>query len=131
MKETRYSTPVHVYFISSVNKRIIDIVKESNLKTVLGSFAEIHCNFLVYESRVFKLKRPNNINVFKYLYIDKNLTSDEIDEESKQLISICLTLNENPYIRFSSQSRLSQQLAGLFDKNFEEIKNNLKKFYSQ
>jgi len=62
-------------FVSTVTKRIIDIVKESNLKNVLGSFAEIHCNFLVLEQRVFKFRRNE---VFKRLYVDQQSRSDEI-----------------------------------------------------
>ena len=86
---------------------------------------EVNCDFFVLEKYVFNFGR--GINAFKDLYIDKQSKSDELARTAEQLVGLCLTLNEDPYIRYS-QSRNSKNLAELFKNSFNNAKHAYKKY---
>eukprot|EP01083_Nonionella_stella_P294027 999766_1 len=108
-KETRYAAPVHAYFNSKVPKRIIELIKSENIRKYMKTFSEIHCDFLVLEHRVFSLY--GGYKSFNNLYINKENRSDELALRAQQLVGLCLSLNEEPHIRYSTNSRDAKTLA--------------------
>eukprot|EP01084_Bolivina_argentea_P306282 529254_1 len=123
-RETRYAAPVHVYFNSKVTKRIIELVKNENIRKYMKTFSEIHSDFLVLEHRVFSFY--GGMRSWNRLYIDKEQRGDELNERAQQLVGLCLTLSEEPNIRYSANSRNAKTLAELFNQQFNDTKSSIK-----
>jgi len=121
-KDTRYSTPVHLYFCAPISRAIMEYIKKQEIRRYLAAFKEIHCDFNVLEKRVFSLNRDE---AFSTLYINKNDIGDEISRTAQQLVALTLTLEEEPHVRYSKASRRAEQLALMFDQKFNDIKQNL------
>jgi len=128
-QETRYAAPVHAYFNSKVPKRIIDLIKTHNIRKYMKTLSEIPCDFLVLEHRVFSLY--GGLKSFHDLYRDKENRSDELARRAQQLVGLCLSLNEEPYVRYSSSSRDAKTLAELFSQQFTDTKQSLKDWTPQ
>eukprot|EP01084_Bolivina_argentea_P129672 228995_1 len=122
-KETRYAAPVHAYFNSKVPKRIIELIKTENIRKYMKTLSEIHCDFLVLEHRVFSLY--GGPKSFNNLYVDKEHRSDELAHRAQQLVGLCLSLEEEPSIRYSSNSRNAKTLAELFNQQMTDTKQSL------
>jgi len=125
-KETRYAAPVHAYFNSKVPKKIIELIKNENIRKYMKTFSEIHCDFLVLEHRVFSLY--GGYKSFNDLYINKENRSDDLALRAQQLVGLCVSLDEEPYIRYSSNSRDAKTLAELFNQQFTDTKASLSKW---
>jgi len=123
-KETKYAAPVHAYFNSKVDRRIIELVKGENIRKYMKTFSEVPCDFLVLEHRVFSLN--GGYQSFNNLYRNKENRSDELETRARQLVGLCLSLEEEPYIRYSGSSRDAKTLAELYNQYFNDTKANMK-----
>ena len=65
----------------------------------MKTFSEIHCDFLVLEHRVFSLY--GGYKSFHDLYVNKENRSDDLALRAQQLVGLCVSLDEEPYIRYS------------------------------
>lgn len=114
-----------IYMIyTEVPKKIIELIKNENIRKYMKTFSEIHCDFLVLEHRVFSLY--GGYKSFNNLYINKENRSDELSLRAQQLVGLCISLDEEPYIRYSSNSRDAKTLAELFNQQFNDTKSSLK-----
>ena len=104
---------------------MIEIIKGSNLPKYLATLKEIPCDLLIIEKRVFSFDRDS---AFDELYINKHHKTDELTQTAKQLVALMLSINEEPYIRYSKDSRMAPQLAQSVHTNFTNLKRNLKNF---
>ena len=109
---------------SDVSKRVIELIKNENIRKYMKTFSEIHCDFLVLEHRVFSLY--GDYKSFNDLYINKEHRSDELAKRAQQLVGLCLSLEEEPYIRYSANSRNAKTLAELFNQQFNDTKSSIK-----
>jgi len=72
----------------------------------------MNTDFIARESRVFTFDRPIT-TVMKRFYLHEGSDTDlhaplrleEFTEQAKRLVSLCLTLHEFPFIRYSHASR--------------------------
>ncbi|OZJ04359.1 hypothetical protein BZG36_03209 [Bifiguratus adelaidae] len=103
----RRSSPMyaaaHVHFTAALPDALYDELnaklKRAGGKDWIKTFKEMYIDFQAYESAVFNLASPTS---FLKLYGAE--ARGEVDEElsklAKQLLSVCLTLRENPLIRY-------------------------------
>ena len=121
---------IYIFIISlhttqyiEVPKRIIDLIKNENIRKYMKTFSEIHSDFLVLEHRVFSLYGGKKS--FNDLYINKENRSEELSNRAQQLVGLCLSLQEEPFIRYSANSRDAKTLAELFNQQFSDTKQSL------
>jgi len=125
---------VHLYFTGRVsNDQMKRIQGRKRLVQRIQTFKEINVDFISYESRIFTLFRPNI--AIKNLYLhnnDQKILGGELAKTASQIVSLCLTLKENPYIRYWGKSKavtdISKGLAGFVNDHFkiklkEELSN--------
>lgn len=90
----------------------------------MKTFSEVPCDFLVLEHRVFSFY--GGYDSFNNLYKNKENRSDELETRARQLVGLCLSLEEEPYIRYSGSSRDAKTLAELYNQFFNDTKANMK-----
>mmetsp|Transcript_28911 Transcript_28911/g.46403 ORF Transcript_28911/g.46403 Transcript_28911/m.46403 type:complete len:665 (+) Transcript_28911:173-2167(+) len=114
---------------------IQDVLKqEARFIRSCRALNEVNIDFLSYESRVFLLNQPYVLEKFM------NPSEEAISESSrvieriiKQLVSLCIAMNEKPYVRYEmpTGSRIEKYIQFLvasktgFGKVFEETVKNL------
>jgi len=121
-KNTQYNIPVHLYFCGPTTPAIMDVIKQSEIRRYLATCKEVYCQFHVLEKRVFSFKRDS---AFSTLYINKADIVEELSQTAQQLVALLLTLDEDPYIRFTKASRRAEQLSGLVVQKLTDAKQNL------
>eukprot|EP00823_Brevimastigomonas_motovehiculus_P000798 TRINITY_DN1100_c5_g1_i1.p1 TRINITY_DN1100_c5_g1~~TRINITY_DN1100_c5_g1_i1.p1 ORF type:complete len:784 (+),score=264.05 TRINITY_DN1100_c5_g1_i1:266-2353(+) len=121
-KTARY-TSVHLFFTTHCGNNLMQMIEANSVLTDrIKTLQEMYCDFVAFESRVFSLNRPKALSRLylknkEKLYL-KESGDDEIDPEeditkeikysARQLASLCLTLNEYPYVRYSSNAAAKQ-----------------------
>mmetsp|Transcript_16420 Transcript_16420/g.22905 ORF Transcript_16420/g.22905 Transcript_16420/m.22905 type:complete len:663 (+) Transcript_16420:100-2088(+) len=113
----------YVNVTQTIKKSVISsiLAKERRFVKNCRALNEVNIDFLSYESRVFLLNRPYALETL--------MKEDQIGESSrlieritKQLVSLCITLNEKPYVRYEvpqTGSRIERYIELLADKSFE------------
>lgn len=130
-KKPRY-TSVHLFFTSRISNEVMDVIKRSpHLIPRIKTLTELNVDFCATESRVFSLERPKHVQtrVIPSLYFhNKPDLEFELERTAEQLTTLCLTLEQFPYIRFAASSReqLSERLAKLVEKKLKAAVDRLK-----
>lgn len=98
-KKPQYSS-AHLFFTGRVSNENLLLIKESpHLLKRIKTFQEINLDFNAVESRVFSFYQHRNM--LKNLYwSSKKVLSKELTLQASRLVSVLLTLEEEPYIRF-------------------------------
>lgn len=101
-KKPQYSS-AHLFFTGRVSNENLLLIKESqNLLKRIKTFQEINLDFKAVESRVFSFYQHRNM--LKNLYWSgKDVLSKELSLQASRLVSVLLTLEEDPYIRFNEK----------------------------
>jgi len=120
----QYDTCVHLWFCSSITKEGMELLKKSKLRGYLKTFQEVYCDFNSLESRVYHFDRPS---AFRALYVDKQM-NEEIRKTTENLFSVCVSLNEEPYIRYYKDSTRATSLAQMLSICFGEKRKLMKTF---
>jgi len=102
----------------------LKLIKTSNLRRHLKTFQEVYCDFHALESRVFHFNRPG---AFQNIYLTSN-SEMELQDSAKKLFSVCVSLKEHPYIRYTQNSRHAHVLAQKFDEYFRQQKTDMNQF---
>lgn len=124
---------VHLFFTGRVSQSQMEKIQgRRKLLRRVKTFKEMNVDFIAYESRAFSLQRPNRAIHNIYLHNnDKGALSNaealknELQKTSSQIVSLCLTLKECPYIRYWDKSKagtsdLCKGLAQFIDDCFKE-----------
>jgi len=122
--EPQYASSVHLFMLPSLSERSFELLKKSNLRRHLKTLQEVYCNFCALESRVFHFNRPG---AFQSLYLTSRINA-ELQESAEQLFSVCVSLQEYPYIRYSRDSKNAHVLAQKFESYFAEKKAEMPQF---
>merc|ERR1712228_726212 len=100
---------VHLFFTGRVTTAQMQLIQSrKELVQRIKTFQELNVDFLSFESRVFSFgstcKTISNLyNANESDYQDEKGTEvleKELSKISSQLVSLCLTLKEDPYIRY-------------------------------
>ena len=113
-----YGPAVFLYFLGSVPKKLMNELKQcKQLVKRLKAVAEVNVDFLIKEHRAFTLDLNSP---FGSLYSENGSSSVEL-KSAEKLVTLCATLNEYPYIRYSQSSRLCSNLASIFKKKMDSF----------
>lgn len=125
-KKPQYQS-VHLFFTGPVSDEHMRMIKErKQLVSRIKTFKELHVDFLSFESRVFSFGRPCKTLSNLYLKDDnEDIINKELVKTSEQLVSLCLTLKVDPYVRFWAQSK-SSNLCEKLAKSYHELFNQKK-----
>jgi len=125
---------VHLFFTGRVTEQQMELI-QSRKKLVdrIETFKELNVDFLSFESRVFSFNHPCRTISNVYLSGVESKKQKVLETISNQLISLCLTLKENPYIRYWSTSKakaeggdLCKNVAKIFEKEFKKKTEEMK-----
>jgi len=110
-----YGRAIFLYFLGPVPKNMINELKQcKQLIKRLKAMAEINVDFLIKEERAFVLDMNDP---FASLYRGN---SAEL-KAAEKLVTLCATLNEYPYIRYSQSSRTCNSLASIFKMKMDQF----------
>ncbi|KAG0326361.1 vacuolar sorting protein VPS33/slp1, partial [Podila horticola] len=99
----------HLFFLAAMDDKMFDHLRASTDAKYIKSLKELFMDFYAVESRVFSLGRRNAFfNLFSPQLREMNQVS-EVNAISKQLISVCASLQINPIVSYHRSSDLSMQ----------------------
>lgn len=118
----------HLFFTGHVSPEHMKLIAaEQKLVKRIKTFQELNVDFIATESRVFTF--GGETNAIKNLYNgSQQVLEKELATTAQELVSVLLTLNEYPYIRYHTKSRqaLTQGLATLVDTEMKKKLQQLK-----
>lgn len=123
MEKPQYSR-VHVFFLRTIGDDELAAIKGTNgLKRRLATLSEINLNYMAIEENVFHFDRPA---AMVELYNERRtFRGGCISSMAENLVTLCATLNEYPFVRYDADSTVSVELANTFDDHFKTfIKTN-------
>ncbi|GAB5365930.1 hypothetical protein AAMO2058_001100900 [Amorphochlora amoebiformis] len=82
------------------------LAKEKRFVSSCRALNEANVDFLSFESRVFLLNQPEALNILMKTGAEGIEESNRLIEQmTLQLVSLCIVLNESPYVRFENSQR--------------------------
>jgi hypothetical protein len=103
----------------------MDSLRNEKVVDYLQTFTELNVDFIAYESRVFTFDRVKTIpSLYSFAggAAGKEACSYELRLTARQLASVCLTMDERPYIRYwAGGSGVSKVLAQLVDAELKKL----------
>jgi len=112
----------HVFFTTNLTDQLMDKIENSDLVNFLGTLQEINIDFTTVENRTFSLASVSKLPI--YYWGQRELLEYRLKTDSFKLVSLFLTLNDCPAVRFDSSSKLSTKFAELFYKDLTSIRKN-------
>lgn len=108
-KKPRYGD-VHLFFLSKVNDALMHrLGTNPGFLQRVKTFKEINMNFLATEASAFHLDMPRCLPALFTTRPDNGA----IEEVVHKLVSLCVTLNEYPHVRYNQNSVLGARIATL------------------
>jgi len=110
-----YGRAVFLYVLGPLPKKLMNAIKQcKQLIKRLKALAEVNIDFLIKEERAFILDMNSP---FATIYRGNSVEL----KVAEKLVTLCATLNEYPYIRYSQSSRVCGNLASIFKKKMDEF----------
>ncbi|MES1919696.1 Syntaxin-binding protein 1, variant 2, partial [Bonamia ostreae] len=104
---------VHLFFNGHVSGESMEMIRRNTrLVEKLSTLKEVNIHFFVEEDRVFSLRRASLQTMYP---ISKKRTAKELKDIAKGLASLCLTMNEFPYVRYMKSSECCENIARYFN----------------
>ncbi|KAG0267953.1 vacuolar sorting protein VPS33/slp1 [Actinomortierella ambigua] len=101
----------HFFFLAGLDDKKFDHIRSSTDPKLIKTFKESFMDFFAVESRVFSLGNPRSFfNLYSPPLKDRH-QHDEFNAISKQLVSLCATLQINPIVSYYRSPDLSMQQA--------------------
>jgi len=116
----------HLFLTTHVPQAGMDLLKSSAITKKIKSFVELNADFLVIESRIFTFDQPHTIRDL-YFSTDATKLGLTLSNISKSLVSLCITCQEYPHIRYSAvdKSGICKGLATFFDVDMKKTISQL------
>jgi len=118
----------HIFFTSSLPDPLMQRISASGCGKFIKNLKELYIDFLAPEARLFNLDRE--IAFFR-LFSPENggihAQNQELDRIAKQLLGVCATMGENPFIRFhrplgsEPNSSKPQRLASMLQNELDRL----------
>ena len=110
-----YGKAVFLYFLGPVPKNLMNELKQcKQLIKRLKAVAEVNVDFLIREDRAFILDMNDP---FAVIFRDNSVEL----KVAEKLVTLCATLNEYPYIRYSQNSRTCTSIASIFKRKMDKF----------
>ncbi|KAI8886747.1 Sec1-like protein [Backusella circina FSU 941] len=96
----------HVHFINGLDNNVFteltERLRQANASQYIKSLKEMYVDFIVREHSVFTLDEERKFNMLfgKDQLNDQPYINVQLDDIAKQLLCLCVTLGENPLIRY-------------------------------
>lgn len=113
----------HVFFTRAIPDAVMDMFSGQKIVRRSKCLVELNVDFTAREDRVFTLSRPNTLPTL-FWSSDKESFNNEILSSARQLVSLCVTLSDDPAIRYDSRSRIAKILAKTVDQQLNFTKEN-------
>lgn len=103
----------HIFFVDAVSDELVEKLTASKAAPRLKQLVELFLSMWPIEAQAFVLKQPTSLySLFQPMdgpYAPSHdeslaLLQDELDVATQTLVNLCITLNENPQIRYLSSS---------------------------
>jgi len=107
----KYRKSVHLYINGSIGSQAIELIIGSSLRKYLKTFQEIFCNYQVLESNIFHFEAPE---AFRNIYGNLDKSDLYLQEVAERLLSVSVSLGEEPWIRYAKDSPRATKLAMLY-----------------
>lgn len=92
----------YLYFTSRVKPDLLQLISNNTtLVQYIQQFVELNIDWLALESNVFTFNRTLDISNI-YYPSSQDVLATELNTTARQLVSLCLTLNEYPLVRYST-----------------------------
>eukprot|EP00727_Mastigamoeba_balamuthi_P010299 m51a1_g5892 putative sec1-like family protein (645) ;mRNA; f:529751-533189 len=102
-RERRMYAAAHLYFTSALPQEELRRIAASPAAHYVKSLKDFNLDFLAVEPRVFHLDSPMS---FQNLYSPESKSIPaEVTSIASCLVSLCLSLNEYPYVRYERHER--------------------------
>lgn len=111
---------VHLFFTGPLSDTLLGLIRTgSTLVKRIKTLKEINMDFIAVEAQTYHLAvLREGANLFKDVMLGR---TDTISIIAQRLVSLCATLNEFPYVRFSADSRRCEAVATEFHKRMTEF----------
>ncbi|CAG8485741.1 1510_t:CDS:10 [Paraglomus occultum] len=137
----KHKTPLyaaaHLFFTSGLDEKLYQRLKTSPASNYIRKCTEIYIDFHAIEAQVYSFDSPES---FFKLYSPEEAFGyeDEIRQIAKKLVSVCVTLGENPLIRYQRSleadhptKTLSYKLAMLVQSELDQYVRDYPEFGMQ
>ncbi|KAI3636808.1 hypothetical protein MIR68_005075 [Amoeboaphelidium protococcarum] len=101
----------HLFFTSALDDRLLHKLQScTTLRPYVKTVKELFLDYLVLESAVFICERPWSLLTFFGTEVSNEQQNKEFHSIAKQIASFCISLNEFPFIRYSSIPQQQQTI---------------------
>jgi hypothetical protein len=111
----------HVYFTRAIPDAVMDLFNGQKIVRRSKCLVELNVDFTAREDRIFTMSRPNTIPTL-FWSSDKDTFNAEVLRTARQLVSLCVTLSDDPAIRYDGNSKIAKILAKTFDQQLNFTK---------
>lgn len=117
-KKSKYAA-AHLFFLDGVGDDVLTIIQGcGTLCAKIKTFKEINLNFVASENHVYHMDTCNTLSRFHGSNPDQSYATTL----ARQLVTLCITLNEVPTIRFQGTSAFCREVATLTNQYLQEFK---------
>ncbi len=113
-----------VFFTRTVPDLVMDLFKDAPITRRLKGLSELNVDFVTREDRVFTLGRPNTLPTLMWP-VAKEPFNAEIVITARQLVSLFLTLSDEPSIRYLGTSKQCKIVAKAMEQQLTSVKASL------
>eukprot|EP00536_Pseudo-nitzschia_multiseries_P007692 jgi/Psemu1/240469/estExt_Genewise1.C_1830067 len=113
-----YGDAVFLYFLGPIPKKMLkELTQCKQLGKRIKGLAEINVDFLVREQRSFTLDTKDTFATI--FATGTGMRSLEV-KTAEKLVTLCVTLNEYPHVRFKQSSNVCTNIASIFQKRMDD-----------
>ena len=117
----------HIIFTSTMNNDIMSLLQnEPYLVSKVRTLKELHLEYVTSESYVFNFDLPGSL---AKMYGDLS-DHDHPALLARKLTTLCISLNEYPYIRYQNSSPYTRETARLLNENLTKYQRSNPKFWT-
>jgi len=125
-KSSPHYLAIHLFLTSKLPDSEFKKLSTSNAVHRIKTFKEINLEYLAVESQVFHFDQRHTLHT---LFSPESI--NPIEEQAKvasRLVSLCVSLNECPIIRYSRNNTVSAVIAGLTQEKLDSVMRGVKSF---
>ncbi|EAL65456.1 Sec1-like family protein [Dictyostelium discoideum AX4] len=125
-KSSPHYLAIHLFLTSKLPEVEFKKLSASLAVHRIKTFKEINLEFLAIESQAFHLDQNNTL--FQLFSPDSIDPTEEQAKIATRLVSLCVSLNECPIIRFSRSHPVSAMIAGFTQEKLDNVMRTVKSF---
>lgn len=117
-KKAKYGA-VHLFFLDTISGEVMTLLQSNAIFcSKIKTLKEVHMDFVASEGNVFHFDSPDALSRLFGDSPDVNCPSTL----ARKLATVCITLNEQPSIRYMASSRFAQETATVLNRLLTDFK---------